>query len=131
MLQEPQDPQCLMLMYGSQDNDMYVLDSVNKSLLVNLDTTVTTANLVFTTHYADTSSSVDVVEGSNDGTINGSANVTIVAAPTVGKRRLVTFVTVFNPDSLSANVNLKYNNNGTHRQIAKIVLQPGETWYGD
>ena len=118
-------------MYGLQDNTMYVLDSVNKSLLASLDTTVTTANLVFTSHYADTSSSVDVVEGSNDGTINSTANVTIVASPESGKRRLVTFVTVFNPDSATANVNLKYNNNGTHRQIAKIVLQPGETWYGD
>jgi hypothetical protein len=109
---------------------MYVLDTTTKTLIVNLTAAVATSNPEFTACYADTSANT-VVEGSSEGAVNGTTDVTIVAAPAASTRRIVKYITVYNGDTAAVTFNLKYNSNGTQRQIAKVTLQSGETWYGD
>lgn len=109
---------------------MYVLDSTSKTLVVNLTAAILSNNPEFTVSYADTTTN-NVVEGSNEGALNGTTDVTIVGAPAAGTRRIVRYITIYNKDTAAITFNLKYNSNGTHRQVARITLLTGETWYGD
>ena len=108
---------------------MLILDTTTKSLKINLTQAPTTNNLDFTAAYIDSASSI--IEGANDGTTNGTTDVTLVAAPQNSAKRIVKYITVYNGDTAAATFNLKYDNNGTQRQIVKITLQPGSTWFGD
>lgn len=69
----------------------------------------------------------DFVEGSNDGTLNGTNEVTLVAAPAGGVRRVVRSIAVSNVDTaaVTATVALK---NGSNRVIWSGVLYVGDTW---
>ena len=53
----------------------------------------------------------------------------MVSAPALGTRRIVKYITVYNKDTAAITFNLKYDANGTQRQVAKVTLQPDETWY--
>jgi hypothetical protein len=108
---------------------MLVLDTTTKSLKINLTQATTASGLDFTAAYIDSANSI--TEGASDGTINGTTDVTLVAAPQNGTKRVVKYITVYNGDTAAATFNLKYDNNGTQRQIVKITLQPGSTWFGD
>ena len=108
---------------------MLVLDSTTKTLKLNLTAAPTATNPDYTVGYVDASSS-GLVEGAGDGATNGTTDVTMVAAPSSGTRRIVKYITVYNKDTAAITFNLKYDNNGTQRQVAKITLQPGSTWFG-
>ena len=115
-------------MYGLQDN-MLVLDSTTKTVKINLTAAITTANPDYTVGYVDSVNNT-VAEGANDGVTNGVTDVTMVSAPASGTRRIVKYITVYNKDTAAITFNLKYDNNGTQRQVAKVTLQPGSTWFG-
>lgn len=66
-------------------------------------------------------------EGSNDGTLNGTLAVTVVAAPSNGVRRLVRTITIYNADTVRHLVTLRLNNNGTYRTLWKGTLAIGDT----
>lgn len=108
---------------------MLVLDATTKTVKINLAGAVATSNPEFTVGYIDSVNNT-VAEGANDGATNGTTDVTMVAAPVSGTRRLVKYITVYNKDTAVITFNLKYDNNGTQRQVAKITLQPGSTWFG-
>lgn len=106
---------------------MYVLDSTAKSLKANLDAAVTTVNPDFTVAYADTNGTV-FTEGSNEGALNGTTNVTLCSAPAAGYRRIIKSITVLNKDTTSASLNLKYDNNGTIRNVQRVTLATNEVF---
>jgi hypothetical protein len=108
---------------------MYILDTTTKTLVANLTAAVNSIQPEFTVTYADTTSNT-VVEGTSIGQFSGTSDVTMVTAPASNQRRVIRYITVYNNDDRSIVFNLKYNNNGTHRQIARITLRPYETWYG-
>ena len=109
---------------------MLVLDSTTKTVKINLAGAVSTANPEFVVGYVDSVNNT-VSEGANDGVTNGVTDVTMVSAPASGTRRIVKYITVYNKDTAAITFNLKYDNNGTQRQVAKITLQTGETWFGE
>lgn len=104
-----------------------VLDATTKKLQAVMGTAATTTNPDFTCHYADNTGSA-FTEGSQDGALNGIANVDIVSAPGVSTRRVVKGISIYNADTVANDITLKYDNNGTDRVIAKFNLNPEDTW---
>lgn len=62
-------------------------------------------------------------EKSNDGVLNGTSDVTIVAAPGSNTRRIVKNINISNKDTAAVTVTVEYDNNGTKRRITKKILQ--------
>src|SRR5438132_245085 len=69
-------------------------------------------------------------EKSNEGALNGSTAVDIVAVPGSGVTRVVRQINVFNRDTAAVTLTLIYDN-GTARTIDKQTLQPDESYIYD
>jgi hypothetical protein len=104
-----------------------VLDSTTKSLKVNLSGAVANTNPSFVVTFADTTATA-FTEASSDGVLNGTSNVTVVAAPAIATRRVIKNLIIKNNDTAAVTVNLFLDNNGTSRNIAKVTLAVDDTW---
>jgi hypothetical protein len=109
-----------------------VLDGTTKTIQAVMSGAAATSNPDFTVAYADSTSS-SLTEGSNDGALNGTTAVTLVSAPSASTRRVVKWITVQNKDTAAVTVTVTFNNSTgpTTRQIAKVTLQPNDTWTTD
>lgn len=109
-----------------------VLDGTTKTIQAVMSGAAATSNPDFTVAYADSTSS-SLTEGSNDGALNGTTAVTLVSAPSASTRRVVKWVTIQNKDTAAVTVTVTFNNSTgpTTRQIAKVTLQPNDTWTTD
>lgn len=58
-------------------------------------------------------------EQASDGVTNGATPVEMVAAPILDRRRIVRTLTVFNADTVAANVSLVYVSGGNRRRLKK------------
>ena len=109
---------------------MLVLDATTKSITVAMATTATTTNPSYVTTYSDDTGSA-FTEGSSDGALNGSTQVTLVASPSASTRRLIKTIYIQNGDTVANTITVTYNDNGTLRTIAKVTLQVNDTWSTD
>ena len=109
---------------------MLVLDATTKSITVAMATTATTTNPSFVTAYSDDTGSA-FTEGSSDGALNGSTQVTLVASPSASTRRLIKTIYIQNGDTVANTITVTFNDNGTLRTIAKVTLQVNDTWSTD
>jgi hypothetical protein len=109
---------------------MIVLDSILKSLTVAMSGAATTTNPDFVSAWSDDTGSA-FTEGSTDGALNGTTQVTLVASPAASTRRLIKTVTIQNKDTAPVTITVTLNNSGTLRNIAKVTLQVGDTWSTD
>lgn len=66
-------------------------------------------------------------EGSNDGALNGTTAVTIVAAPAASTRRLVKTITIHNCDTAEVTVTLQFVNDASIRKLGKFTVGVDET----
>lgn len=107
-----------------------VLDATTKSIVATLSASAATTNPDFTAAYADNDGTV-FTEGANDGALNGTNSVTLVAAPAASTRRTIKAITIENKDTAAVTVTISYNNNSTLRTIAKVTLNVGDTWTTD
>ena len=109
-----------------------VLDGTTKTIQAVMSGAAATSNPDFTVAYADSTSS-SLTEGSNDGALNGTTAVTLVSAPSASTRRVVKWITIQNKDTAAVTVTVTFNNSTgpTTRQIAKVTLQPNDTWTTD
>lgn len=107
-----------------------VLDATTKSIVATLSASAATTNPDFTAAYADNDGTV-FTEGANDGALNGTNSVTLVAAPAASTRRTIKSITIENKDTAAVTVTISYNNNSTLRTIAKVTLNVGDTWTTD
>src|SRR3990167_4201088 len=112
--------------WGVPARAMLLLDATTKSVEVVLAGTVTTNQLPFTADYADITTTT-FAPGHNDGTTNNVTAVTMVAAPGASTQRQVKFLSIYNADTASATVTVRYNNNGTTRILGKVALAAGDT----
>ena len=106
---------------------MLILDATTKSIVVAMSGAAATTNPDFTAAYADNNGTT-FTEGANDGALNGTSSVTLVAAPAASTRRTVKTITIENRDTAAVTLTVSYNNNGTLRTIVKVTLQVGDTW---
>lgn len=109
---------------------MLILDATTKSIVVAMSGSAATTNPDFTAAYADNNGTA-FTEGANDGALNGTNSVTIVAAPAASTRRTIKSITIENKDTAAITFTLSYNNNSTLRTIAKVTLAVGDTWTTD
>lgn len=107
-----------------------VLDATTKSIVVAMSGAAATTNPDFTSAYADDTGSA-FTEGANDGALNGTSSVTLVAAPASSTRRVVKNITIENKDTAAVTLTISYNNAATLRTIAKVTLNVGDTWTTD
>ena len=107
-----------------------VLDSTTKTIQVSMSGAAATTNPDFTAAWAD-NNSTNFVEGASDGALNGTSDVTVIAAPAAGYRRIIKGITIENKDTAPVTLTIKYDNNGTQRVIAKVTLSVGDTWTTD
>lgn len=57
-------------------------------------------------------------EGRSVGQTNDTNDVTLVAAPAASTRRVIKYITVYNNDTVAADVTVKYDANGTDYILA-------------
>jgi len=86
-----------------------------------------TTNPSFTAAYADNNGTT-FTEGANDGVLNGTTAVTVVAAPAASTRRIINTITVENTDTAAVTITVGYLNTASTRTIVKVTLQVGDTW---
>jgi hypothetical protein len=97
-----------------------------KSLDLVLGGAVTTNQLEYSGSYVDVTDATGEVaaEASVDGTSNNTTHVVMVAAPSAGVTRHVTELTIYQKDTVAAEVIVKLNNNGTRRVKIDADLDP-------
>lgn len=113
---------------------MLVLTTAQKLEIV-LGGTVTTNQLQFVASYIDTT---DDVTGVQHGTTNNTTDVELVAAPSADLR-LVRSIHIYNADTASATVTVKYDQGGTERILRRGAIAAQSTlvydaqagWYVD
>ena len=101
---------------------MIVLNTTVTSLELVLSGAVTTNQLQWTVHYETTNSAGFSTAAHSDGVSNSTTDVVLVSAPEAGERRVVRSISVHNADTVSATVQIHYDNDGTERTIIKVAL---------
>ena len=109
---------------------MLVLDTTTKTITVAMSGAPATTNPSFVTAYSDDNGTT-FVEGSSDGQLNGTTQVTMVAAPATSTRRLIKSIFIENNDTAPVTIIVTLNNSGTLRNIQKVTLAVGDNWSTD
>ena len=107
-----------------------ILDTTTKTIKVAMSGAAATTNPDFTVSYADNNGTT-FTEGAGDGALSGATDVTVVAAPAAGYRRIIKGIFIENKDTAPITITVKYDNTGTQRTIVKVTLQIGDTWSTD
>ena len=107
-----------------------VLDTTTKTIKVVMSGAAATTNPDFTASYADNNGTT-FTEAASDGALTGGTDATVVAAPASGYRRVIKKIFIENKDTAAVTITVKYDNNGTQRNIVKVTLQVGDTWSTD
>jgi len=102
---------------------MIILDATTKTLEVVLGGAITTNQLPYVVSYVDTGATNPLVEA--DGTTNSTTAVTMVSAPSANKAKIIKNISIYNADTVSATVTVRYNNNSTTRILVKFALPTG------
>ena len=109
---------------------MLILDATTKSIVVAMSGAAATTNPTFVSAWSDDTGTA-FTEGENDGALNGTTSVTLVAAPAASTRRLIKTIYISNTDTAAVTLTVSMNNNATLRQIVKVTLNVGDTWSTD
>ena len=109
---------------------MLILDATTKSIVVAMSGAAATTNPSFVSAWSDDTGTA-FTEGENDGALNGTTSVTLVAAPASSTRRLIKTIYISNTDTAAVTLTVSMNNNATLRQIVKVTLNVGDTWSTD
>lgn len=104
---------------------MIMLDATTKKLQLVLAGAVTTNQLPYTAGWVDYTTTAAPLPATGDGASNSTTLVDIVAAPSASTQRKVTFLSVYNKDTVTATVTISLNDNGTTREIVKVTLAVG------
>ncbi len=103
-----------------------ILNAIDKKLEFVLSGAVATNELSFTASYAD-KTTTDFTPAGTDGVSNGTTPVTLVAAPAASTQRMISGISIYNGDTVSATVTVNLDNNGTDRTVIKVTLGVGES----
>ena len=102
-----------------------VLDSNIKSIKIAMSAAAATTNPDWVTAYADNTGNV-FTEGTSDGVLNGTSDVTVVSGVSA-TRRVVKSIVVYNRDTQANTIIVKYDS-GTQRRLYVVTLAAGDTW---
>ena len=102
---------------------MIILDATTKSLITYMEGAHTTNAPTFVTAYLDIDATTEL-EGSLDGVLNGSNQVTIVAAPASGHRRIIKSLAIHNADTVSHTISVALLNGAGVRLVIPATVLP-------
>jgi hypothetical protein len=102
---------------------MIILDGTTKILRARLTGAPASAQPSFVTAWADKAGAL----GSTDGFLNGTANVTLVAAPAANTQRAVKTVYIYNGDTATVTVVVEKYDGTTATPVLKLPLGPAST----
>lgn len=106
---------------------MYI-SGANEKIQVVLGGAVTTAQLQCTASYHEvTSSGMTLPQSSNNVATNSTTDVDLVPVAGASKTNQITYLSVYNSDSVAALVTIKKDVSGTEWIIRKALLQVGDT----
>lgn len=111
---------------------MIALDTTGKKLEVVLDAAKTTYDMDFNVFYYDVprraiTDNSEYPYGHSYGQTNGTTTVTLLAAPSQNNIRNVTSISIYNADTASKRVIVKYDISNTERIIINQTLLTTET----
>ena len=104
-----------------------ILVTANTSLQVVLGGSVTTNQLPFVTAYEVLYTNKETSWNTEHGVTNNSTAVTLLAAPAQGEKRRVITIAIRNQDTVSQTVTVRYNDNGTTRNLVVIEMGVGDS----
>ncbi len=105
---------------------MILSNNISTSIEVVLSGAVTTNQLKCVATWMDTPSA-DFASGQTATNTNNTTAVTLVPAVTATFRREVSFISIYNNDTVSATVTVQINIGGTSTTIIKVTLASGST----
>lgn len=105
-----------------------ILDSTTRSLEVVLSGAITTTQPKCITAWSDITASA-YAPGETVASTNSTTAVTLVAAPAASTQRKITTLNIFNADTVSATVTVRYNDNGTVYNLISIAVPSGYTLF--
>ena len=104
-----------------------VLTNNTHSIKVAMAASAATTNPDWILAYADNTGTT-FTEAASDGTLNGTSDVTIISGPASGTRRVIKNLTIYNRDSSSVQLVIKYDNGSAQRRLYVVTLAVGDTW---
>lgn len=104
---------------------MIVLTQTTDVIQVLLGGAVTTAQLNCMANYRDITTTA-YTPGRTIANTNNTTAVAIVPSPGASTQRVVDFLSVFNADTVNAQVTIRFSDNGTFYTLFRCVLGPGE-----
>jgi len=104
---------------------MIVLANTTDKIQILLGGTVTTNQLSTIACWRDITTSA-YTAGRTLGASNNTTDADIVSAPAVSTQRVIDFISIYNADTVSATVTIKYDANGTDYIIHKATLTTGQ-----
>lgn len=107
---------------------MIILSSTQK-LQIALSAVVTTNQLPFFASYVDVYAPDGYEPASQHGVSADAADVDVVSSPAASKKRSVKQLSVYNNDTVAAEVTVKVDDAGTDRILAKITLAVKSTLF--
>lgn len=105
---------------------MITLTETTDTIEVDLASAHTSTSLKCVATWRDLTSSA-MTPGRSLQTTNGTTEVTLVAAPAASTDRLVDFISVFNEDTITHTVTVRFDANATQYTLFEAELQSGET----
>lgn len=103
-----------------------IFDAITRKLQAVMSSAVTTTNPTVTCTWADNTSTA-TTPGCTVSNLNGTTAVDIIAAPAVSTQRQTLTINIYNKDTVSQIITVRYNDNGTNYEVQKVTLGVGET----
>lgn len=104
---------------------MIPLVNTSDKIQVALDAIVTANQLQCFASWIDYSAS-GLQEGRSIADTNGISDVDLIAAPAVSISRCINYISVYNADTATATISIKYNANSIVKILKKVTLASGE-----
>lgn len=106
---------------------MYLTATTHRIEIVT-DATATTTEPVFNVSYQDiTALGMTIPQSSNQGSTVGTTDTVLVAAPAVDTNRKITYISVYNSDSVARTIRIYKDISGTEYNLCTSLLQSGDT----
>ncbi len=105
---------------------MLTLDTTDKSIVAVLTYSHYTTAPEYVSGYADDNGTTTFTEGSADGVFTGETEITLVAAPSSGNRRLVRSLIITNRDNKPAKVQVSLADSSSRYVLCNPTLDPDE-----
>ena len=107
--------------------NVLVLKDTTESIEAVLGGVVSANQPEFTSFFAD-STSTSLTESSENGVLSDTTDVTIVSAPASSTRRVIKEISIYNKDTATINLTIKFVDGADERIIWKGDVTAGSTW---